>query len=286
MSGLWARHCRRQAPRKPGSLSSVHYRVRLEPAHCCAQKSRANRARRAGIVCSLALRRRVLGSIDRVRSCIRPYRKDPFLVLQRPVMTEKGREGHWQRHVIFDVLDNESPGFADVTGDGKPEIVCCSRGCLGYAEADWKNPASPWKFHAISPKSDAYHKFTHGLGCGDVNGDGRVDFLEKDGWWEQPPSLANDPLWTKHPFQFGGGQGGAQMYVYDVNGDGFADLIIGAPRASPHGSYEGSSYVVFGKASGFAATTDLSSLDGKNGFRLDSVAAFNRRANSGTAARL
>src|SRR6266481_2268871 len=23
----------------------------------------------------------------------------------------KGREGHWQRHVIFDVLDNESPGL-------------------------------------------------------------------------------------------------------------------------------------------------------------------------------
>jgi len=137
----------------------------------------------------------------------------------------KGREGHWQRHVIFDVLDNESPGFADVTGDGKPEIVCCSRGHLGYAEADWKNPGAPWKFHPISPKSEAFHKFTHGLGCGDVNGDRRVDFLEKDGWWEQPASLANDPVWTKHPFQFGGGMGGAQMYVYDVNGDGLNDVI-------------------------------------------------------------
>ena len=34
----------------------------------------------------------------------------------------KGREGHWQRHVIFDILDNESPGFADVTGDGKTSL--------------------------------------------------------------------------------------------------------------------------------------------------------------------
>jgi hypothetical protein len=41
--------------------------------------------------------------------------------------------GHWQRHVILDVLDNESPGFADVTGDGKPEIICCSGGSLGYS---------------------------------------------------------------------------------------------------------------------------------------------------------
>ncbi|NDC76144.1 hypothetical protein EBZ70_12935, partial [bacterium] len=37
----------------------------------------------------------------------------------------------------------------------------------------------------------------------------------------------------------------------DVNGDGFADLIIGAYFADPNGSDSGSSYVVFGKASGF-----------------------------------
>ena len=61
----------------------------------------------------------------------------------------QNRPGHWQRHVIFDVLDNESPGFVDVTGDGKPEILCCSGGYIGYAEADWKNPAAPWKFHPV-----------------------------------------------------------------------------------------------------------------------------------------
>ncbi|HZR19564.1 MAG TPA: VCBS repeat-containing protein, partial [Verrucomicrobiae bacterium] len=50
----------------------------------------------------------------------------------------KGGESPWQRHVILDVLDNESPGLQDVTGDGKPEILCCSKGYIGYAEADWK----------------------------------------------------------------------------------------------------------------------------------------------------
>ncbi|TAN52335.1 MAG: hypothetical protein EPN21_04195, partial [Methylococcaceae bacterium] len=59
----------------------------------------------------------------------------------------------------------------------------------------------------------------------------------------------------------------------DVNGDGFADLMIGAFRADPNGNDSGSSYVVFGKASGFSASVALSSLDGSNGFRLDGVAA-------------
>ena len=59
----------------------------------------------------------------------------------------------------------------------------------------------------------------------------------------------------------------------DVNGDGFDDLIVGATHADPHGSGSGASYVVFGKASGFAANLDLSSLDGSNGFKLSGVAA-------------
>jgi hypothetical protein len=134
----------------------------------------------------------------------------------------KNKPGHWPRHVIFNGLDNESPGFGDVTGDGKPEIVCCSQGRIGYAEADWSRPDAPWTFRPVSPKGD-YQRFTHGLGFGDVNGDGRVDLLEKGGWWEQPPSLAGAPLWTKHDADFG--PGGAQMFAYDVNGDGLNDVI-------------------------------------------------------------
>ena len=50
----------------------------------------------------------------------------------------------------------------------------------------------------------------------------------------------------------------------DVNGDGFADILIGAP----YDGYLGATYVVFGKASGFDDTVDLSTLGGTAGFRM------------------
>ncbi len=60
----------------------------------------------------------------------------------------------------------------------------------------------------------------------------------------------------------------------DVNGDGFADVIVGAYQADPNGrSNAGSSYIVFGKADGWNSAINLSSLDGSSGFRLDGVAA-------------
>jgi len=66
----------------------------------------------------------------------------------------------------------------------------------------------------------------------------------------------------------------------DVNGDGFADLIIGALYADPNGTDSGASYVVFGKAFGFASSINLSSLAGTNGFKLSGVASGDNSGNS------
>ena len=55
----------------------------------------------------------------------------------------------------------------------------------------------------------------------------------------------------------------------DVNSDDISDFIVGAYEASPNGrTYAGESYIVFGRATEYPATFDLSSLDGTNGFTL------------------
>jgi hypothetical protein len=66
----------------------------------------------------------------------------------------------------------------------------------------------------------------------------------------------------------------------DVNGDGVGDVIVGANGADPGGrSNAGESYIVFGRDTAvmgpFAASIDLSTLDGVTGFVINGIDAFN-----------
>jgi Bacterial Ig-like domain/FG-GAP repeat/RTX calcium-binding nonapeptide repeat (4 copies) len=62
----------------------------------------------------------------------------------------------------------------------------------------------------------------------------------------------------------------------DVNGDGFDDLVVGAPRSDPNGNRSGTAYVIFGQAGPFAAALDLTSLDGTNGYRFEGAAGLDQ----------
>jgi len=143
---------------------------------------------------------------------------------ENPAGKDSNGSPHWKRHKVFDVVDNESPQWLDVTGDGKPEILCNSEGYFGYVTPDWSDTTKPWTLHKISPKG-GWQRFTHGIGLGDVNGDGKPDLLEMNGWWQQPASLDGDPEWVNHKVAFAPGAGSAHMFAYDVNGDGRNDII-------------------------------------------------------------
>jgi sugar lactone lactonase YvrE len=151
--------------------------------------------------------------------------------------------GHWKGHEIWHSICNESPDFADITGDGKPEFVFGSQPerRMGFSPLPSKDAvANKWTFHAISksgdPGKNGTFKYYHGLGHGDLNQDKRTDVLIAHGWWEQPADL-DAAEWEFHPYALGRDGVGVErmgdIHVDDLDLDGDQDLI--ASSAHAHG---------------------------------------------------
>jgi len=128
----------------------------------------------------------------------------------------------WKKHYAFERVQGESPTLIDLDGDGHPQLVCHWEGRWGWIEPNWDKPSEPWQFQPISEVGD-WKEFYHGTGVGDINGDGRRDLVINDGWFVQPVNPKS--VWQWRPHRFSTGKGGAQMLVYDVDGDGDADVI-------------------------------------------------------------
>jgi len=148
---------------------------------------------------------------------------DILMTDSRPIalyVNPRGESRRWNKYMVLPGITTEEVLFRDVDGDGKPEVVFGGNGVIAYAKPDPADPTKPWVVHAVSDKIIVN---AHGIGVGDINGDGRMDILTASGWYEQPAKGADQNTWTFHPEYFG--RGGAEMCVYDVNGDGLADVV-------------------------------------------------------------
>lgn len=146
----------------------------------------------------------------------------PAYVYENP--GKQKQDQYWPKHEVFDSVGNESPHFTQIVGDDVPELVCTHRGIFGFATFDPDNPFEAWTFHPISGRITAM-QFGHGLGVGDVNGDQWLDVIHPGGWFQQPSPGDADGKWIQHKASFTNSYGGAEMYAYDVDGDGDNDII-------------------------------------------------------------
>jgi len=143
----------------------------------------------------------------------------------------------WPKHLLVDTKTSTNEGqlFQDLDGDGTPEWIVNS----------WANnvPLHVWKLEkekrmvsqgkkTVEQLVPTLHRIVigkrgngHGMGVGDLNGDGRIDILVGQGWYEQPESNGLAGKWNFHDdWRL---HVSIPVIVRDLDGDGRSDLIVG-----------------------------------------------------------
>ncbi|HEY7152512.1 MAG TPA: VCBS repeat-containing protein [Gemmataceae bacterium] len=146
----------------------------------------------------------------------------------------QGKDGHWKQHEIWHSACNETPAYVDLLGTGKRVLLMGwqpkgknNEGQMAYFTPG-SDPTKLWEMHPVSEPSakgrevPGTQRFSHGLGAGDVNGDGKLDVLCTAGWWEQPAKLDGKP-WKFHAAKLG--DACADMFATDLDGDGKPDIL-------------------------------------------------------------
>jgi hypothetical protein len=159
-------------------------------------------------------------------------------------------------------------GAGDVNGDGYGDVLIADTGTevklfTGSPSGLSETPS------AVLSSTQTGSLFGYSVAsAGDVNGDGYSDVIVGvpgyDGgqtdegraylYLGSSSGLSTSAAWYKEPDEAGAQFGSSVSTAGDVNGDGYSDVIVGAPFADAGGTNRGAAYVYLGSSSGLAAS--------------------------------
>ena len=133
--------------------------------------------------------------------------------------------GQWTKHIIDTPGAMETGRLVDVDGDGQLNVLPNGVKFAAWWEIvrnkDDGNTRLQWVRHDLPKKAAG-----HGVGFGDINGDGRGDIVSPNGWWEAPEDRRAD-RWNWHADFKLHHDCSIPILVHDVDSDGDNDLIWG-----------------------------------------------------------